>query len=87
MNFRQLLKMGEAAAEAFDIIEKLTNAGGPKAAAALVAIRVIIATLKAGFAGELAPQVVLSRIELLNETLSKNDATAMEALAKKFGKK
>ncbi len=86
MSLRTALKVGEALAEGLELIEKLANVDTGKAAAALTAIRVVLQTLKEGFAGNLSPQAVLSRIELLQESLSKSDAAAIEALAKKFGK-
>jgi len=85
MSLRTALKIGEALAEGLDLIEKLADVDVSKAAAALTAIRVVLRTLREGFAGNLSPQAVLSRIEVLHETLAKNDAAALEALAKKFG--
>ncbi len=85
MTLRSILKMGDSLAEALDVIEDFTNVDTSKAASALLAIRAVIAAVREGFAGKLSPDAVLARIELLRDRLHKNDAAALEALAKKFG--
>ena len=82
---RGALHMAEVAVEACAAIEKLTGIGGDKAEEALAAVKSVIATVKAGFAGEMTAQEVLAHIETLHERLAANDAAIDELARQKFG--
>jgi hypothetical protein len=81
---RGALHMAEVAVEACAVIEKLTGIGGPKAEEAIKAVQSVIASVKAGFAGEMTAQEVLAQIEGLHERLAATDSAIDELAHKKF---
>lgn len=84
MSARTMLQMGEVAVGALEAIEKLTHLGGPKAEAALVAIRAVLSALDDGFDGKVSPQAALSQIESLQHAIAQNDATVIAELVARF---
>lgn len=81
MNTLQFAQLTEAA---LDAIGKLVNVDGNKAAAALVAIKAIVKTLREGTSGKLSPQAALTQIESLHASLASNEAEAVAALRERF---
>jgi hypothetical protein len=81
---RGALHMAEVAVEACAAIEKLTGIGGDKAEEALAAVKGVIASVKAGFSGEMTSQEVLAQIEAVHERIAANNAEIDELARKKF---
>lgn len=86
MKARSALQMADAAIGALEAIEKLTHIGGEKAEASLEAIRGVIHTIEAGFAGELSPQAVLSQAEAFHTHVATGDDAALELLKSRFNR-
>lgn len=86
MTGRTWLQMGEAVIGALDEIEKLTHIGGPKADAALVAIRAVLHSLEQGFQGKATAQEVLAHVESMRRALDSAEAVALGELHERFKK-
>lgn len=81
---RHALDMAKVAVDGLELIEKITNVGGDKADAILAATKAAIVALREGFDGKTSPQIVLSQLEALHDSLRLNDAAADAALRSKF---
>lgn len=85
MSVRSILAKGELVAGALETIQKLTGVGGPKAEAALVAIRAVLATLDEGIIDKVSPQAALAQIEAMHKAIEHNDEIVIAELMKRFG--
>lgn len=62
----------------------VSGATSSNAASVLTIIKVIIASLKQGFAGDLTPKQVHAELKKLTESIVSNDVVADAALKEKF---
>jgi hypothetical protein len=85
MSARTMLQMAEVTVGALEAIEKIAHVGGPKADAALAAIRGVLSALKGLETNAISPQVILGKIEDLRDAVAANDAAALEEIHKRFG--
>lgn len=81
---KSALQMLDAGLQGLEAIQSITKIGGDKAAAALATIDAIVRSVLDGWNGKATPDDVLAELEVLKKGLLSNDATADEALRKKF---
>jgi hypothetical protein len=82
MKYEDALKIAALAPDVLRTIKAIADR--EKALAALAAIKSIATTLLDGLEGKTSPQVVLSHLESLQESLRGNDAAADAAIDRKF---
>jgi hypothetical protein len=83
MNAKQGLKMASVALDGIAMLDDLIGLGKP-VEATLAAVKAAVTALREGVDGKTSPQVVLSQLESLKESLAENDAAADTALDRKF---
>ena len=81
---KSALQMLSVGLHALNAIQEAAKIGGDKAAAALATIDAIVRSVLDGWNGKATPDEVLAELEVLKKGLLSNDATADEALRKKF---
>lgn len=84
MNAKTALSMAALAIDGLEVIQAMTQVGGPGAAAALAAIDKVVKSLKDGLDGVASPQAVANEIDALKASLASNDAAADAELREKF---
>lgn len=81
---KDALRMAAIAIDGLEVIQSLTQVGGPSATAALAAIDKIVSALRDGFDGKTAPEIVAHEIKALHATLAADDAEADEIIRKRL---
>ncbi len=78
------LKMAAVAIDSLEVIQGLTQVGGPGMAAALQAINKVIAAVREGLDGKTSPEIVEDNIKSLTAALSDHDAAADEIVRRRI---